>query len=138
MTGPTGMTEYLLDTWAWIEFYIGSEKGRQIYEKLESGEKCYTSIISLAEMSDNYQSGNLKSDNKWSEIRSFVETKTEIAELTPQICSRAGEIKQEERETFPDFGLMDAIILATARERDLKVITGDKHLKDKEKAEKLE
>lgn len=132
------MTEYLLDTWAWIEFYIGSEKGKQIYEKLESDEKCFTSVISLAEMSDNYQSGNLKSDNKWKEIRSFVESKTEIIGLNQDICSRAGKIKQEERQRFPDFGLMDAIILSTARENDLKVITGDKHLKDKEKSEKLE
>lgn len=132
------MTKYLLDTWAWIEFYIGSEKGKQIYEKLESDEKCLTSIISLAEMSDNYQSGNLKSDNNWNEIRGFVESKTEIIGLDQDICRRAGKIKQEERQKFPDFGLMDAIILATAREYDLKVITGDKHLKDKEKVEKLE
>lgn len=138
MTELTGMTEYLLDTWAWIEFYIGSEKGKKIYQKLESGQKCYTSIISLAEMSDNYESGNLKSDNRWEEIRNFVETKTELVGLNPHICSKAGKIKQEEREKFPDFGLMDAIILATAREKNLKVITGDKHLKDKEKAEKLE
>ncbi len=132
------MTKYLLDTWAWIEFYIGSEKGKEIYKKLESNKKCFTSVISLAEMSDNYQSGNLKSDNKWKEIRSFIESKTEIIRLNQEICSRAGKIKQEERQKFPDFGLMDAIILSTARENNLKVITGDKHLKDKEKAEKLE
>jgi predicted nucleic acid-binding protein len=137
MTEQIDMTEYLLDTWAWIEFYIGSEKGKEIYRKIEE-EECYTSIISLAEMSDNYNSGNLKSDNKWSEIRGFVESKTKIINLTPEICRNAGKIKQEEREKFPDFGLMDAIILATFRKNDLRVITGDKHLKDKKKAEKLE
>ena len=131
------MTKYLLDTWAWIEFYIGSEKGREIYQKIEN-EECYTSIVSLAEMSDNYRSGNLKSDNKWSEIRKFVESKTEIINLTSSICSSAGEIKKKEREKFPDFGLMDAIILATAREHSLELITGDKHLKDKERAKKLD
>ncbi|QGA81049.1 PIN domain-containing protein [Candidatus Nanohalobium constans] len=131
------MSEYLLDTWAWIEFYIGSEKGKEIYQKIEEA-KCYTSIVSLAEMSDNYQSGNLKSDNKWSEIRGFVESKTEVVTLTPEICGNAGKIKQQEREKFSDFGLMDAIILSTARKNDLELITGDKHLKDKERAKKLE
>jgi predicted nucleic acid-binding protein len=131
------MSEYLLDTWAWIEFYIGSEKGKEIYRKIEE-EKCYTPLVSLAEISDNYQSGNLKSDNKWKEIRGYVESKTQIINLTPEICGNAGKIKQEEREKFPDFGLMDAIILATARKHDLELITGDKHLKDKERVEKLE
>jgi predicted nucleic acid-binding protein len=51
---------------------------------------------------------------------------------------KAGKIKQEEREKFPDLGLMDAIIMATSIKNDLRVITGDKHLKDKEKAKKLE
>jgi hypothetical protein len=36
-----------------------------------------------------------------------------------------------------DFGLMDAIILETGKRNDLGLISGDKHLKDKEKAEKI-
>lgn len=132
------MTEYLLDTWAWIEFYIGSEKGKQVYELLKSDEKCYTSIVSLAELSDNFESGNLQADSSWREIRGFIESNTEIAYLDPETCSEAGKIKQEEREKYPDFGLMDAIILATARREEIEIVTGDKHLKDKERAAKLE
>ena len=131
------MSKYLLDTWAWIEFYIGSEKGREVYEKLKSDEKCYTSIVSIAELSDNYISGNLKSDMAWPEIRGFVESKTEVINLNTEICSEAGKIKNEGRKEFPDFGLMDGIILATAKQNDLKLITGDKHLKDRNRTEKL-
>lgn len=132
------MTEYLLDTWAWIEFYIGSKKGKKVYELLESKEKCFTNMVTVAELSDNFQSGNLESDNSWNEMRAFIESKTEIIELDTEICSDAGKIKQEEREKFPDFGLMDAIILSSAKKYDLKIITGDKHLKDKERTEKLQ
>lgn len=137
-TGRKDVAKYLLDTWAWIEFYIGSEKGKKVYELLESGEQCYTSIVTIAELSDNFKSGNLDSDNSWSEIRAFIESKTEIIELDTDICSNAGKIKHEEREKFPDFGLMDAIILSSARKHELKIITGDKHLKNKERTEKLE
>ncbi|MFB6217007.1 MAG: PIN domain-containing protein [Candidatus Aenigmatarchaeota archaeon] len=132
------MTEYLLDTWAWIEFYIGSEKGKKVYELLESSEKCFTSMVTVAELSDNFQSGNLESDNSWDEIRAFIESKTEIIELDTEICSNAGRIKHEEREKYPDFGLMDSIILSSARKHNLNIITGDKHLKDMERTEKLQ
>lgn len=132
------MSEYLLDTWAWIEFYIGSEKGKKIYSILKSDKKCYTSIISIAELSDNFHSNNLKTDHRWTEIRDFIESNSTVLSLNTDIGSEAGIIKTKQREKFSDFGLMDAIILSTAREHGLKIITGDKHLKDKEKTEKLE
>ena len=131
------MTEYILDTWAWIEFYTGSEKGKTIYEVLESDQKCYTSIISVAELSDNYFSGNLKSDHEWKEVRNFVESQTEIIELNPEICGKAGEIKKEERKRHPEISLMDTIILAKAREKKLEIITGDKHLQNREETAEI-
>lgn len=138
MIEPIDMTEYLLDTWAWIEFYIGSEKGEEIYELIESDDECYTSVVSLAELSDNFESGNLKADSRWEEIRGFVESKTEVVSLDGDVCGAAGKIKNEERKEFPDFGLMDAVILTTARKHDLKIVTGDRHLKDRERAAKLD
>jgi predicted nucleic acid-binding protein len=109
---------------------------RVLYRKLKRQRNLQE--ISLAKMSNNYPSGNLKSNNDWKKIRSFVESKIEIIGLNQEICSRAGNIKQEEIQEFSDFGLMDAIILSTGRKNSLKVITGDKYLKDKEKAKKLE
>jgi predicted nucleic acid-binding protein len=48
------MTEYLLDTWAWIEYFEGSQTGKKIDQVLKSDQKVYTSVVSLAELSDNY------------------------------------------------------------------------------------
>jgi PIN domain nuclease of toxin-antitoxin system len=131
------MTEYLLDTWAWIEFYTGSEKGEKIYQILESDEKCYTSIISLAELSDNFHSGNLESDHSWNQIRKFVEAKTKIIKMDPETCGTAGKTKNKERKKHPDISLMDTIILSQAREKELKTITGDKHLQNREETAEL-
>ena len=131
------MTEYLLDTWAWIEFYTGSEKGEKIYNLLESNEKCYTSIISLAELSDNYHSGTLQSDHNWDEVKNFVESKTEIIKLDPETCGKAGKTKKEERQKHSDISLMDTIILTKAREKELKIITGDKHLQNRKETAEL-
>jgi predicted nucleic acid-binding protein len=127
----------LLDTWAWMEFYEGSSTGKEIYRLIQSNETVCTSTVTIAELSDNYQRENLVTDHSWTEIRNFVESKSEIIPPNPKIASEAGKIKKKAREKQPDFGLMDAVILATAREKDLKLLTGDPHLTNKEIVEDL-
>lgn len=117
----------LLDTWGWIEFYEGSQIGERVYRELENGE-IYTSILTLAELSDNYARDNFRTDHTWNQVKGFIRENSGIVRLTPQIAGRAGELKNEKRENFPDFGMMDALILATAKEEELKLMTGDPHL----------
>jgi PIN domain nuclease of toxin-antitoxin system len=132
------MTEYLLDTWAWIEYFEGSQIGKKIDQVLKSDQKVYTSIVSLAELSDNYHRKELITGYSWEEVQTFIEKNSEIIEVRPHIAAQAGRTKSKEREDMKDFGLMDAIILETGREKDLTLISGDKHLKNKKLAEKIE
>lgn len=125
------MTEYLLDTWAWIEYYEGSEIGELVDEKLENSH-CYTSIVSLAELSDNFHNKDKVTNYRWEHVRKFIATNSDLIQITKDIAGEAGKIKAEEREEKPGFGLMDALILATAKENDLKLLTGDPHLVSKE------
>jgi PIN domain nuclease of toxin-antitoxin system len=39
----------LLDTSAWIEFFVGGERGRSVSDVLASGD-CSTSIVTIAEV----------------------------------------------------------------------------------------
>lgn len=126
------MTKFLLDTWAWIEYFEGSEIGRKVDEKIRSEDEIYTSIVTLAELSDNFHRKDVITGYSWEEIREFVETKTEILPVTPEDSSKAGKTKAEERKEMKDFGLMDAIILETARRKEAKPISGDPHLQKQE------
>ena len=126
------MTKFLLDTWAWIEYFEGSEIGRKVDEKIRSEDEIYTSIVTLAELSDNFHRKDVITGYSWEEIREFVETKTEILPVTPENSSKAGKTKAEERKEMKDFGLMDAIILETARRKEAKLISGDSHLQKQE------
>jgi len=127
----------LLDTWAWIEFYEGTETGEKIYQMIESEKTIYTSIITLAELSDNYHRGNFETDHSWTQIEKFIENKSQILGLKKEIAREAGKIKERQRKKFPDFGLMDAIILSTARRKGIDLISGEKHLKSQERTEKI-
>lgn len=126
------MTEFLLDTWAWIEYFEGSEIGRRVDEKIKSEDQIYTSVVTLAELSDNFHRKDAITGYSWEEIREFVETKTEILPVTPENASKAGKTKTRQRKEMKNFGLMDAIILETARQNDIKLISGDPHLKKQE------
>ena len=127
------MKGYLLDTWAWFDYLEGGESAEKVNEILDSNENCYTSVQSMAELSDLYHQGRLKIDMKWETLRQFIAVKkTDSIQVTEEIAEEAGEIKAEERKEKPNFGLADAVILATAQKHKLKLISGDPHLSSKE------
>lgn len=126
------MNGYLLDTWAWIEYLEGGKYAEEVNEIIESEENCYTSVQSIAELSDLYHQGSIKIDMNWDQLRQFITTKkTDKVEITETIAEKAGKIKANERKKKQDFGLADAVILSTAKIFDLKLVSGDSHLTDK-------
>jgi len=118
--------EAVIDSYAWIEYFKGSESGRRAEKYIESGN-CATPTIVLAELSDKYQREGWKF---WEEDLEFILSKTEIIDLTKEIAIKAGETKKEMRKNHPNFGLADAIIYETAQSENSPVLTGDEHFKD--------
>ncbi len=114
----------LVDTSAWVEFLKGSEKGQKIRNILKA-ETCFTSIISIAELS----SIGLEIGYEPAEILSKVKSLSYFLGLDENILLLAGKIKSEKRKIFKNFGLIDAIILSTAKQNGLKIISCDVHFK---------
>jgi predicted nucleic acid-binding protein len=56
---------------------------------------------------------------------SYIERQTTVVPIEPQVAGEAGKKKWEMREHSPEVGLADAVVLATARELNAKVLTGD-------------
>ena len=53
-----------------------------------------------------------------------------IVKADEQLSVETGILQAEIRDTIKDFSLSDAYVLATARNLDAKVLTGDPHFKD--------
>lgn len=115
----------LFDTWAWIEFFNGSKQGLKASELLKAND-CFTSAISLAEISKWCERNNLDSVKKISEVKAF----STIIPLDEQLLISAGKIAFERQKIQKDFGLIDAIILSTAKSYNFKIVTGDLHFKE--------
>ena len=52
-----------------------------------------------------------------------------IVGLTPEIAKEAGVSHADIKKKVRNFGLVDAIILVSARKLKAKIVTGDKHFK---------
>jgi predicted nucleic acid-binding protein len=110
----------LLDTSALIEYFRKSESGIRAAKIIETGTG-YISILTLAEV----KNWCIKERLNASLIISKVKNSLQILNISEDVAEYAGEIRQEQRLNDPNFGLVDAIIYATARLYGLKVLTKD-------------
>ena len=60
----------------------------------------------------------------------FLKTVSALAPLDEETAELAGKISAERRPHVKGWGLVDSIVLATARVRKMKVVTGDEHFRD--------
>ena len=113
----------VIDSYAWIEYFKGSEQGRKVAPHIEGGHGL-TSFVVVAELSAYYAHEKMEA---WQERYRFIESKSAILELTLEIAKAAGRTRQEMRKERPKFGLIDALIYETAKSLKATVISGDPH-----------
>ncbi len=116
----------LLDSFAWMEYFMGTNKGEKVKRSAEGNSQLYTSPIVIAEI----YSKSLRTDGNAQERTDFIMKRCAVVTLDEKIAIEAAKIHAENKVKTPDFGLADAIILASARSRNMKVLTGDSHFKN--------
>ncbi|MHA1729886.1 MAG: type II toxin-antitoxin system VapC family toxin [Promethearchaeota archaeon] len=125
----SGNINYLFDTYAWVEYFLGTEKGEKVKFLLEENE-ISTSIISIAELSDKYYRERLFEE--WKERYNFIINKSAILPISLKCVENVGQRKWELRKTKKGIGLVDSLIIETAKENSLLVVTGDPHFSNLE------
>lgn len=115
----------LIDTSAWIEFFLKSNRGERVKHYLKT-KSCYTSIVSIAEISN----WAIKQKLDGRELVRYVIELTQLIGLNLKTVFLAGELNFQRKKIERDWGMMDSIILATAQIYNLKVLTKDSQFKD--------
>ena len=116
----------MLDSFAWMEYFMGTAKGEKVKKLVDDELQLYTSPIIVAEIC----SKSLRTDGKADERMEFIIKRCAVVSFDIKIAVEAAKIHAQNRVTIHDFGLADAIILASARSRKIKVLTGDPHFKN--------
>jgi predicted nucleic acid-binding protein len=112
----------VIDTFAWIEYFAGSPRGEKARPFIEKGDAITPSLV-VAEFTDKYVREKINPDERLK----FIRTKTMIAPLDDETAESAGRISAERRTKAKGWGLVDSCVLAMARARGTKVVTGDAH-----------
>ena len=120
------MNKYIVDAWAWIEYFRGTEYGAKLNDILDDPTTdIYTCAITVAEIISKTSRENRDVETAYDMLLS----NSQIIKLDEKISKQAGLIHFKMRQTSKDFGIADAFILAAANKLETKIITGDPHLK---------
>jgi predicted nucleic acid-binding protein len=116
--------DMLLDSSAWIELFIQSEKGKEVKKILET-QRCFTSIVSIAEIT-NWCLKNDRDHKKWI---NYIEKISQVIPLNKKIVELAGQINFKNKKIIKNWGMLDSLIYSTALIYNLTVLTKDHHFK---------
>ncbi len=115
----------VFDTYAWIEYFGGTKKGKRV-ETFLNEEEIVTPSITLIELSCKAA----KRGWDFKKHLRFIKSKSRIVGLTEETIIKGGREYQDQRKSKKDFSLPDAIILTIAKKLNGRILTGNKHFKD--------
>ena len=109
-----------------MEYLDGTHRGVRVRDIVESpGNTLITSPITLAEVLSKFL--RKARDPKTAAVA--IESNSTVPEVDSTLARMAADAHAEGKKRHSDFGLADAFVLATARSRNSKVLTGDPHFR---------
>ena len=123
-----------MDSYAWIEIFLGTAKGERTRQLISKAEEIRTPDIVLAEISRKYYREHLEAKTVRARLETITST-TIVTGIDTNLALQARTtylelVKKAKLEHLSTPSLFDAIVLATAREYDSNVVTGDEHFRD--------
>jgi len=117
---------YVVDSYAWLEYFMGTVAGEKVKKIIESSEdEKLTPTICVAEI---YAKVLRVEGLEKAEIqRAFIKLRSAIVSLTEEIAVEAAKLDVEMKKSVAGWGIADSIVLGTARKKKAKVLTGDEH-----------
>ncbi len=120
------MTKYVIDSYAWIEYLEGSEKGKNVESIIsDSSNEIYSHTLTVSEVVSKTKRRGMNVESAFNAVTIF----SKLIGIDAESAKAAGIFHAEMRETVKGFGLTDAFILILARRMSAKIVTGDPHFR---------
>jgi len=111
---------YVIDTYVWYEYFIGSELGGKIRNLIENGKTATPSVV-IAELVNKFT----REGKPYKQFIEFLKLKSDVIFLDSEIAEISGILRtQFDKDKI---SMADAIVMATAQIKNLKIITVDGH-----------
>ena len=119
--------KYVIDSYAWIEYFVGTRAGEKVKPIIESRDEKITPLICLAEV--YAKTLRVESEELAEKQRTFIKEKSSLAPLDEATAVEAAKIVCRMKKEINGWGLADSIVYATAVLKKANVVTGDEHFK---------
>jgi predicted nucleic acid-binding protein len=121
----------VIDSYAWIELFTGSADGNKVKEVLAYADELYTPDIVLAEVARKFFRDGFDDNFINKSLEQITATAT-IIYIDPKLAMDSAICYQElkknaQKNKLNTPSLFDAILLATSRLLNAKLLTGDAH-----------
>ncbi|MFQ6074516.1 MAG: type II toxin-antitoxin system VapC family toxin [Candidatus Bathyarchaeia archaeon] len=110
-----------LDSFAWIEYFMGSKRGARVREYVESEGPLYTPAICLTEIRSRY----LREGEDPTSRLNFILDRSLIIPIDTDIALSAPDVKQRHK-----LHTIDAVVYASSQNKGITLVTGDRHFRD--------
>jgi len=120
--------KYLIDSYSWIEYFMGSEAGEKVKPIIEGLEEKLTPTICLAEV----YAKTLKAESMElaENQRTFIKERSALTPLDEATAIKSAEIDVTMKKKIKGWGLADSIVYATGLIKGAEIVTGDAHFKN--------
>lgn len=117
------LEQYIIDTYAWIEYFKGSVRGKKAKPIIENSISITPTIV-LAEIKKKFVDWRRMD---FEEKLNFIRSRSTIVPLDESNAILAGEIRAT--SNIQGIGIVDCILLALSKNLGAKVVSGDPHFK---------
>ena len=121
---------YVIDAYAWIEYFMGTKTGEKVKPTIEGQEEKITPTICLAEI--YAKTLRVETQELAEKQRIFIKERSALAPLDEPIALESAKIQNRLKKEIESWGLADSIVYATGQIKKAEVITGDEHFKNLE------
>jgi len=119
--------KYVMDSYAWLAYFMGTEEGEKAKAIIESQEEKITPTICLAEVyakTLKVEGGELAEKQ-----RTFIKEKSAFAPLDESLAIEAAKTQVRMKKEIDGWGLADSVVYATGVMKKAEIVTGDEHFK---------
>lgn len=122
--------KYVIDSYAWIEYFMGTRAGEQVRLIIEQTDEKITPTIALAEI----YAKTLRTEGQElaEKQRTFIKEKSALSPLDEAIAVESARTDVAMKKKIVGWGLADSIVYATGTVKKARVVTGDEHFKKQE------
>lgn len=115
------MSKHVLDSWAWVEYLRGSDRGKKVRREIEGSTEIFTHTVTIAELTSKLKREGMDTAVAWRAVTSISRI------IIPDAidAKNVGLLHAEIKAKRPNFSLADAFVLHGAKKVKARVLTGD-------------